>query len=49
MRSGVKTRIVKIGNSRGIRIAKVLPDQAKLSDEIEIEVSAVNMCWLIFT
>ncbi len=38
MGSGIKTRIVKIGNSRGIRIPKVLLDQAKLGDEIEIEV-----------
>jgi antitoxin MazE len=38
MGSGVKSRIVKIGNSRGIRIPKVLLDQAKLSDEIEVEV-----------
>jgi antitoxin MazE len=38
MGSGVKTRIVKIGNSRGIRIPKVLLEQAKLGDEIEMEV-----------
>jgi antitoxin MazE len=38
MGSGVKARIVKIGNSRGIRIPKVLLDQAKLGDEIEMEV-----------
>jgi len=38
MGSGIKTHIVKIGNSRGIRIPKVLIDQAKLGDEIEMEV-----------
>jgi antitoxin MazE len=38
MGSGIKTRIVKIGNSRGIRIPKVLLDQSKLSDEIEMDV-----------
>jgi antitoxin MazE len=38
MGSGIKTRIVKIGNSRGIRIPKVLLDQAKLGNEIEMEV-----------
>jgi antitoxin MazE len=38
MGNGVKSRIVKIGNSRGIRIPKVLLDQAKLSDDIEVEV-----------
>jgi len=38
MGTGTKTRIVKIGNSRGIRIPKLLLDQAALGDEIEIEV-----------
>ena len=38
MRSAVRARIVRIGNSRGIRIPKVLLDQAKLGDEIELEV-----------
>jgi len=33
-----KTRIVKIGNSRGIRIPKLLLDQAELGDDVEIEV-----------
>jgi antitoxin MazE len=37
MGNGIRTRIVKIGNSRGIRIPKVLLDQAKFGDEIEIE------------
>ncbi len=31
-----KTRIVKIGNSRGIRVPKVLLDQAQLPDEVEL-------------
>jgi antitoxin MazE len=34
----VKSRIIKIGNSRGIRIPKILLDQAQLGDEIEVEV-----------
>jgi antitoxin MazE len=38
MGSSVKSRIIKIGNSRGIRIPKILLDQAKLDDEIELEV-----------
>lgn len=38
MGSGVKTSLIKIGNSRGIRIPKILLDQVKLGDEIEIEV-----------
>lgn len=32
----VKTRIIRIGNSRGIRIPKLLLDQAGLGTEIEI-------------
>jgi len=31
-----KTRIVKIGNSRGIRVPKVLLEQAQLPDEVEL-------------
>ena len=31
-----KTRIVRIGNSRGIRIPKALLDEANLPDEIEL-------------
>ena len=34
----VRTRIVKIGNSQGIRIPKVIIDQAGLEGEIEISV-----------
>ena len=32
----VTSRIIRIGNSRGIRIPKVLLDQAQLPDEIEL-------------
>ena len=31
-----KSRIVRIGNSRGIRVPKILLDQAQLPDEIEL-------------
>jgi len=31
-----KTRIVRIGNSRGIRVPKLLLDQADLPEEVEI-------------
>lgn len=31
-----KTRIVRIGNSRGIRVPKVLLDEAGLPDEVEL-------------
>ena len=34
----VKTRIVKIGNSRGIRIPKLLLDQVDLGTEVELAV-----------
>jgi antitoxin MazE len=38
MGNSIKSRIIKIGNSQGIRIPKILLDQAKLGDEIEVEV-----------
>ena len=31
-----KTRIVRIGNSRGIRVPKALLEQAQLPDEVEL-------------
>ncbi len=34
----MKTRIVRIGNSRGVRIPKILIEQAGLSGEVEISV-----------
>lgn len=34
----VSTRIVKIGNSQGIRIPKLLLDQLDLGEEVEMEV-----------
>jgi antitoxin MazE len=34
----MKARIVRIGNSRGIRIPKPLLDQADLGDEVELTV-----------
>ena len=33
----VRAKLVKIGNSRGIRLAKVLLEVAGLADEVEIE------------
>ncbi len=33
----MKSRIVQIGNSRGIRLPKVLLDEAQLTDEVELE------------
>ena len=34
----MKTNVVRIGNSRGIRIPKALLDQCRLQDEVELEV-----------
>ena len=33
----MKTRIVQIGNSRGIRLPKVLIEEAQLEEEVELE------------
>ena len=35
----MKTRIIQIGNSRGIRIPKVLLEQSGLGEEVELKVS----------
>lgn len=32
-----KTRIVRIGNSKGIRVPKVLLEHARLPDEVELQ------------
>jgi antitoxin MazE len=37
MSTVVKTRIVKIGNSQGIRIPKLLLEQTNLGEEVELE------------
>ncbi len=34
----MKTRVIKIGNSRGIRIPKSIIEQSGLNDEVELEV-----------
>ena len=34
----MKARLVRIGNSRGVRLPKPLIEAARLSDEVEIEV-----------
>ena len=38
MSAVVKARLVRIGNSRGIRLPKVLVEQAGLTEELELEV-----------
>ena len=39
----MKTRIIKIGNSHGVRIPKTLLDQARLFGEVELEVEGANI------
>ena len=34
----IKTRIVKIGNSQGVRIPKLLLEQTDIGNEVELEV-----------
>ncbi|MEO5800217.1 MAG: AbrB/MazE/SpoVT family DNA-binding domain-containing protein [Gemmatimonadales bacterium] len=34
----MKTKLVRIGNSRGVRLPKVLIEQAGLEDDVELEV-----------
>lgn len=34
----IKTRLIKIGNSQGIRIPKLLLEQVGLAEEVELEV-----------
>jgi antitoxin MazE len=38
MGTGIKTRIVKIGNSQGVRIPKPLLEQSGINTDVEIEV-----------
>ena len=40
MSNVVKSHLVRIGNSRGVRIPKVLLEQLDLSDEVEMAVQA---------
>lgn len=38
MGGSIKTRIIKIGNSQGVRIPKILLEQSGIHTEVEIEV-----------
>lgn len=40
MSAVMKSRIIKIGNSQGIRIPKALLDQTGLQEEVELEADA---------
>lgn len=43
MGTGTKARIVRIGNSQGIRIPKLLLEQAELGEEVELEVRGAQL------
>lgn len=36
--TAIRTHIIKIGNSQGVRIPKLLLDQSSLVDEVELQV-----------
>jgi antitoxin MazE len=38
MSTAIRTRLIKIGNSQGVRIPKILLEQSGIGAEIEIEV-----------
>lgn len=38
----MKARIVQIGNSRGIRLPKLLLEEAQLSDEVELQAARLQ-------
>ncbi len=38
MTTAIRTHIIKIGNSQGVRIPKLLLDQSSLVDEVELQV-----------
>jgi antitoxin MazE len=43
MNNIIKINVVKIGNSQGIRIPKLVLEQVGLSDEVEMEVAADHL------
>jgi antitoxin MazE len=43
METTIKTTIIGIGNSRGIRIPKVLLEQTGMTEQVEIEVQASQL------
>lgn len=40
MSTVLKTRIIKIGNSQGVRIPKLFLEQTQLHDDVELELQA---------
>jgi antitoxin MazE len=43
MSTVIKTRLVKIGNSHGLRIPKLVRDQVGLTDAVELEVQGAQL------
>lgn len=43
MSTVIKTRLIKIGNSHGVRIPKVVRDQIGLTDAIELEIQGAHL------
>jgi antitoxin MazE len=43
MATTIKTRLVKIGNSQGVRIPKILLDQLALPTNVELEVQGQQL------
>ncbi len=43
MSTVIKTRLVKIGNSQGVRIPKLVIDQLNLTTDVELEVQADHL------
>ncbi|MFM7355083.1 MAG: AbrB/MazE/SpoVT family DNA-binding domain-containing protein [Microcystis aeruginosa] len=43
MGTAIRTRIVKIGNSQGVRIPKLLLEQSGIHSEVEIEVQGDHL------
>lgn len=43
MGAAIRTRIVKIGNSQGVRIPKLLLEQSGINAEVEIEVQGDHL------
>ncbi|MFM7141138.1 MAG: AbrB/MazE/SpoVT family DNA-binding domain-containing protein [Alphaproteobacteria bacterium] len=39
----VKTRLVRMGNSKGVRLPKPLIEQAGLADEVELEIRGATI------
>ena len=43
MSTAIRTRIIRIGNSQGIRIPKILLEQSGIHTEVEIEVEGDHL------